>query len=239
MQPGYLPMRPNGDPMFRGSQFNSRINGGQAHGDRELLRRRRVRLRQRAPAKPREHAAGRGRAGSQGHHDDLFGAVRAHERRVHRVHGASPARTRFTAASTSIWRDDAFNKKGFFAELAAKTPMRNDNYGFTLAARSDPSAGTRRSSSPTSTSRASARAPRRLRQHDAHRRLQERRLQRAADRHPDRHRRAGRPIMGGQIFNPPTTRTVNGVPVRDPYPGQRIPASDPLRSQSSPRGSRR
>src|SRR6185503_7587513 len=30
MQPGYLPMKPNGDPMFRGSQFNSRINGGQA-----------------------------------------------------------------------------------------------------------------------------------------------------------------------------------------------------------------
>src|SRR4029453_8535218 len=30
MQPGYLPMSPNGDPMFRGSQFNSRINGGQA-----------------------------------------------------------------------------------------------------------------------------------------------------------------------------------------------------------------
>src|SRR3954447_8675366 len=29
IQPGFLPMRPNGDPMFRGSQFNSRINGGQ------------------------------------------------------------------------------------------------------------------------------------------------------------------------------------------------------------------
>ena len=29
VQPGYLPMKPNGDPMFRGSQFNSRINGGQ------------------------------------------------------------------------------------------------------------------------------------------------------------------------------------------------------------------
>ena len=29
MQPGYLPMSPNGDPMFRGSQFGSRINGGQ------------------------------------------------------------------------------------------------------------------------------------------------------------------------------------------------------------------
>src|SRR5260370_25676102 len=29
IQPGYTPMRPNGDPMFRGSQFGSRINGGQ------------------------------------------------------------------------------------------------------------------------------------------------------------------------------------------------------------------
>src|SRR6266852_4452096 len=29
LQPGYTPMRPNGDPMFRGSQFQSRLNGGQ------------------------------------------------------------------------------------------------------------------------------------------------------------------------------------------------------------------
>lgn len=29
MQPGFTPMAPNGDSMFRGSQFNSRINGGQ------------------------------------------------------------------------------------------------------------------------------------------------------------------------------------------------------------------
>ena len=28
-QPGYTPMEPNGDPMFRGGAFNSRINGGQ------------------------------------------------------------------------------------------------------------------------------------------------------------------------------------------------------------------
>jgi len=43
----------------------------------------------------------------------------------------------------------------------------------------------------------------------------------------------GRPIFGGQIFNPATTRLVNGVPVRDPYPGNVIPAGDPLRSQVS------
>ena len=40
----------------------------------------------------------------------------------------------------------------------------------------------------------------------------------------------GRPILAGQIFNPATTRTVNGVLVRDPYPGNVIPGNDPLRS---------
>jgi hypothetical protein len=40
----------------------------------------------------------------------------------------------------------------------------------------------------------------------------------------------GRPIFQGQIFNPATTRVVNGVSVRDPYSGNIIPANDPLRS---------
>lgn len=39
----------------------------------------------------------------------------------------------------------------------------------------------------------------------------------------------GRPIYYGEIFNPSTTRYVNGVPVRDPYPGNMINlATDPL-----------
>jgi hypothetical protein len=29
LEPGYVPMRPNGCPIFRGSQFESRMNGGQ------------------------------------------------------------------------------------------------------------------------------------------------------------------------------------------------------------------
>jgi hypothetical protein len=41
----------------------------------------------------------------------------------------------------------------------------------------------------------------------------------------------GRPILGGQIFNPATTRLIGAVPIRDPYPGNIIPANDPLRSQ--------
>jgi hypothetical protein len=41
----------------------------------------------------------------------------------------------------------------------------------------------------------------------------------------------GRPIFQGQIFDPATTRTVNGVPVRDPYPGNIIPRNDPQLSR--------
>ena len=41
------------------------------------------------------------------------------------------------------------------------------------------------------------------------------------------HDALGRPILQGQIFDPSTTRLVGGVPVRDPYPGNIIPATDP------------
>jgi hypothetical protein len=37
MQPGYTPMLPNGDSIFRGSQFNSRINGGQLYATENYL----------------------------------------------------------------------------------------------------------------------------------------------------------------------------------------------------------
>ncbi len=36
----------------------------------------------------------------------------------------------------------------------------------------------------------------------------------------------GNPIIFGQIYNPKTTRTVNGSVVRDPFPGNKIPESD-------------
>lgn len=37
VQPGYTPMLPNGDSIFRGSQFNSRINGGQVFATENYL----------------------------------------------------------------------------------------------------------------------------------------------------------------------------------------------------------
>ena len=55
-------------------------------GDRELLRRRGLRVRERPPAESRERAAGRVHPGNEGHLDDLLGPVRPHQRRVHRVH---------------------------------------------------------------------------------------------------------------------------------------------------------
>ena len=55
-------------------------------GHRELLRRRSVRLRRRTSAEPREHAARGSRPGSEGHFDVVFGPVRPHQRRLHRVH---------------------------------------------------------------------------------------------------------------------------------------------------------
>ena len=86
IQPGYLPMRPNGDPMFRGSQFNSRINGGQTMATENFF----------------DGAAFGYAVGHQQSHestppveavqevkviyDVLFGPVRAHQRRLHRVH---------------------------------------------------------------------------------------------------------------------------------------------------------
>ena len=49
----------------------------------------------------------------------------------------------------------------------------------------------------------------------------------------------GRPVFAGQIFNPATTRLVNGIPVRDPYPGQRHPGRTIRSAASSRRASSR
>ena len=58
MQPGYLPMKPNGDPMFRGSQFNSRINGGQTMATENFFDGAAFGYAVGPPAEPGERAAG-------------------------------------------------------------------------------------------------------------------------------------------------------------------------------------
>ncbi len=41
---------------------------------------------------------------------------------------------------------------------------------------------------------------------------------------------AGRSVLEGQVFDPASTRTVQGIPLRDPLPNNTIPAAHPMRS---------
>ncbi len=45
----------------------------------------------------------------------------------------------------------------------------------------------------------------------------------------------GRTVLAGQIFDPASTRSVRGIPVRDPLPNNAIPAAHPNRSQVASR----
>jgi hypothetical protein len=237
MQPGYLPMRPNGEPMFRGSQFNSRINGGQARATENVF----------------DGAAFGYAVGHQGSHESTPPVEAIQEVKVittsysaqygHTSGGfieyTSKSGTNQARGSVyEYFAHDALNARGFFG--AGKTPLRNDNFGGVLGGpillpklydgrnrtffftnfdytriRSGvlPGFG---NTTPT----------------DAFKAGDFSQLLTGTQVGVDA---LGRPILGGQIFNPATTRLVNGVPVRDPYPGNVIPAGDPLRSQVASR----
>ena len=132
--------------------------------------------------------------------------------------------------------DDALNKNTIFAERGGikKTPIRNDNFGFTLGGpvrlpgydgknkthffvnvdytriRSGTIAGFG-NTTPTDAFKAG----------DFGALLTSNRIGTDA---------LGRPILQGQIFDPQTTRMAGNIPVRDPFPNNVIPAGHPLRS---------
>src|SRR5881396_1004219 len=128
IQPGYLPMRPNGDPMFRGSQFNSRINGGQSMATENFF----------------DGAAFGYAVGHQQSHESTPPVESIQEMKViSTTYSAQYGHTsggfiEYTSKSGTntlhgsgyeyIARD-ALNADGFFA---GKAPLKNDNYGFTL-----------------------------------------------------------------------------------------------------------
>jgi carboxypeptidase family protein/TonB-dependent receptor-like protein len=229
IQPGYLPMRPNGDPMFRGSQFNSRINGGQAMATENFF----------------DGAAFGYASGHQQSHESTAPVEAIQEVKVisttysaqygHTSGGfidytSKSGTNAFRGSGYWYFADDAFNKNTVFAERGGieKTPIRNDNYGFTLGGpirknkthfftnidytriRSGTVAGFG-NTTPI----------------DAFKQGNFGALLTGNQIGVDA---LGRPIMQGQIFDPQTTRMVNGIPVRDPFPGNVIPANHPLRS---------
>jgi len=233
LQPGYTPMRPNGDPMFRGSQFGSRINGGQSFATENFF----------------DGVAFGYASGHQDSHEsappiESVGEMRVIQSQYSAQYGHTSGGTiEYTSkAGTSEYHgnlyeylaNDAFNARGFFPVATPKA--RNNNFGFTLGGpvyipgvyngknktffftnldwfkfRSGPLPGFG-NTTPV----------------DAFKRGDFSALLTAQQVGTDA---LGRPVLNGQIFNPGTTRLVNGVPVRDPYPGNIIPANDPLRSQ--------
>jgi hypothetical protein len=232
MQPGFTPMRPNGDPMFRGSQFGSRVNGGQAFAVENFF----------------DGVAFGYAAGHQGSQEssppvESVSEMKLTEGNYSAQYGHTSGGTiEYTSKSGTkdlhgvlyeYFANDALNARGFFPDRPSK--QRSNSYGFAVG------------------------GPVRIPKiYDGRNRtffftnfdwLKYRSgvLPGFGNTTPiDAFKQGnfsallgsqvgtdvlGRPILSGQIFNPATTRLVGGIPVRDPYTGNIIPASDPLRSQ--------
>ena len=129
MQPGYLPMKPNGDPMFRGSQFNSRINGGQTMATENFF-----------DGAAFGYASGHQQSQESTPPVDAVQEVKVITTSYSAQYGhTSGGFIEYTAKSGTnayhgsgygYFADDAFNAKGFFA--VGKTPLSNNDYGVTL-----------------------------------------------------------------------------------------------------------
>ena len=240
IQPGYLPMRPNGDPMFRGSQFNSRINGGQTMATENFF----------------DGAAFGYAVGHQQSHESTppveavqevkvisttYSAQYGHTSGGFVEYTGKSGTNTFHGAVYEYMADDAFNDNGFFSKRAGldKTPLRNDNFGFTLGG-------------PLLLPGYNGRNKTFFFTNIDYTRIRSGTLSGFGNTTPtDAFKNGdfsalltgqqvgvdalGRPIFGGQIFNPATTRFVDGIPVRDPYPGNIIPPGDPLRSAAAGR----
>ncbi len=235
IQPGFLPMKPNGDPMFRGSQFNSRINGGQTMATENFF----------------DGAAFGYAVGHQQSHESAppedsiqemkvittsYSAQYGHTSGGFIEYTSKSGTNTLHGSAYEYFANDVLNARGFFGQAPLKkTPVRNNNFGFTAGGpvvlpklyngrnktffflnfdwtrfRSGvlPGFG---NTTPTDAFKAG----------DFSSLLTTNQIATDAD---------GRPIFAGQIFNPSSTHLVGGIPERDPYPGNIIPAGDPLLS---------
>jgi len=250
IQPGYLPMKPNGDPMFRGSQFNSRINGGQTMATENFF----------------DGAAFGYAVGHQQSHESsppeesikemkvittTYSAQYGHTSGGFIEYVSKSGTNNLHGSAYEFFANDALNARGFFdADCDAagtctsrrKTPIKNNSFGFTVGG-------------PVKIPHV----------YDGHNktffftnfdwtRFRSGVLPGFGNTTPIDAFKAGnfsslltttqiaqdalcRPVFAGQIFNPSTTNTVapgtgcnttaNPVPVRDPYPGNIIPSTDP------------
>src|SRR5438477_5272890 len=249
IQPGFLPMKPNGDPMFRGSQFNSRINGGQTMATENFF----------------DGAAFGYAVGHQQSHESAppedaiqemkvittsYSAQYGHTSGGFIEYTSKSGTNNIHGSAYEYFANDALNARGFFdadcnsvtgqCTSRKKTPVRNNSFGFTLGG-------------PVNIPKV----------YNGHNktffftnidwtRLRSGVLPGFGNTTPTDAFKAGdfssllttnqigtdalcRPVFQGQIFNPGTTTTVapgtncntgtSAVPIRDPYPGNIIPSS--------------
>ena len=235
MQPGYLPMRPNGDPMFRGSQFNSRINGGQAMATENFF----------------DGAAFGYASGHQQSHESTPPVEAIQETKVistsysaqygHTSGGfieytSKSGTNDFHGSVYHYLANDALNANTIFAEQSGieKTPISNNNPGVTLGG-------------PLILPGYNGRDRTFFFTNFDYTRIRSGTVAGFGNTTPiDAFKNGdfsalltgnqigtdvlGRPLFDGQIFDPTSTRLVNGVPVRDPFPNNQIPANHPLHS---------
>lgn len=255
MQPGYVPMRPNGCPIFRGSQFQSRMNGGQTMAMENYLD-------GASFGSAIDHNNTQERSVPYDSVQETKIVTDNFSAQYGRTSGGFVAYT--TKSGTSSFHGsgyDYYNYQGLNATgelIPQKTPTRNENWGFTIGgpvvipkvydgrkhqtfffANLDDlhfNQGTLPSYGNTAPLTSSL-------QGDFSNPLIFTGAQLLdANKNPV-FDALNRPVYQGEIYDPATSRTVNGVPVRDgfgfdpttgsPIPGQAniIPANDPLRSQ--------
>jgi len=251
IQPGYLPMKPNGDPMFRGSQFNSRINGGQTMATENFF----------------DGAAFGYAVGHQQSQESSPPAESIQEMKVitttysaqygHTSGGfieytSKSGTNKIHGSAYEYFANDALNARGFFdadcdqltgtCTPRAKTPLKNNSFGFTLGG-------------PVVIPHVyNGRQKTFFFVNFDWTRLRSGVLPGFGNTTPTDDFKKGdfsslltttvigqdalcNDIFQGAIFNPSTTRTVpagtacndtaNAIPVRDPYPGNIIPSDDP------------
>src|SRR5947209_7619721 len=222
MQPGYTPMRPNGDPMFRGSQFGSRINGGQSFATENFF-----------DGVAFGYASGHQNSQESAPPVESVAEMKVTEGNYSAQYGHTSGGTiEYTSKSGTntlhgsgyeYFANDALNARGFFPDKASK--VRSNAYGFTVGG---PVVipkvynGRNRTFFFTNLDWLKYRSGvlpgfGNTTPIDAFKQGNFSALlgsQVGTDA-------LGRTILAGQIFNPATTRlTAAGIPVRDAYPGK-------------------
>lgn len=243
LQPGFVPMQPNGDAIFRGSQFTSRINGGQTLATENWF----------------DGAAFGYAEGHQGTQEssvpfpsvqemtvveNTFSAQYGHTSGGFINYTTKAGTDRFHGNLYNFYSSDSLDAGNFFfAGIPTipnkKLPLTQDNWGAAVGG-PIPKINTGGKTfwffnvdgldyhSIVNTGYVNTLPTAPQKQGDFSAFLTGKQ---AVDANGNPMVDAlGRPIMQGAIYNPATTRLVNGVPVRDPYPGNIIPANDPLLS---------